>query len=85
MLSLYQRYDLRVFYLFPQELYNQSIDFQPHSERQVSFFFAAIADKQLFVSPKINIASGEIFSKIGSIFIIISPIVKLGLPLAASR
>ena len=85
MLSLYQRYDLRVFYLFPQELYNQSIDFRLIVKDRYLFFFAAIADKQLFVSPKINIASGEIFSKIGSIFIIISPIVKLGLPLAASR
>ena len=42
-------------------------------------------DRQLLVSPNINIASGLILSRIGSIFNKISPIVKFADPLAASR
>ena len=51
----------------------------------IFFFFAAIADKQLFVSPRINIASGFKSSNTLSILIKIFPIVFDGELSAASR
>ena len=48
-------------------------------------FFAAIAHKQLFVSPKIKKASGLISSSNGSILIKIVPIVSIELLPAAFK
>jgi len=48
-------------------------------------FFAGIAHKQLFVSPSTKKASGSSFSRTGSMFMMICPMVVVAFPPAAFR